>query len=238
MTKSNSDKFIPVVKELQQFALSQQGSITIFRCLGYGLLALALFDTIEMLVPPNFLNPGWEFQTIGGLIERVPVPLIGFVMIFFGELYSRAKWELHLLKFLSWMTLFLGVIFILFVPLGIINTVRLNTQSIAQIKTASTQQMSQAEQLEKQLSQTSPEQINNFLKSQGRSLEGKKPEEVKSQLISEVSRAKEQIKIQAEATQSLQGLKLIKTSAKWNLGALVAAVLFISIWKGTGWARG
>jgi hypothetical protein len=237
MTKSNSDKSVSVIQELQYFAFTQQGSMTILRMLGYGLLILALFDIIEMLVPPNFLNPGWEFQTTGALVERVPVPLIGFVMVFFGELHSRTKWEIPLLKFLSWITLLLGVVFILFIPLGVINTVRLNNQSVAQIKTASTQQMTQAEQLEKRLSQTSPEQVSNFLKSQGRSLDGQKPEEVKNQLISEVSKAKAQIKTQAEAAQSLRGLNLIKTSAKWNLGALVAGVLFISIWKGTGWAR-
>ncbi|GAA6618949.1 HpsJ family protein [Scytonema sp. NUACC26] len=237
MTKSNSDKSVSVIQELQHFAFSQQGSMTILRMLGYGLLILALFDIIEMLVPPNFMNPGWEFQTIGALVERVPVPLIGFVLVFFGELYSRTKLEIPLLKFLSWITLLLGVVFILFIPLGVINTVRLNNQSVAQIKTASTQQITQAEQLEKRLSQTSPEQVSNFLKSQGRSLDGQKPEEVKNQLISDVSKAKAQIKTQAEATQSLRGLNLIKTSAKWNLGALVAGVLFISIWKGTTWAR-
>ncbi|KAF3891167.1 hypothetical protein DA73_0400027420 [Tolypothrix bouteillei VB521301] len=225
------------MQELQHFAFSQQGSMTILRMLGYGLLVLALFDIIEILIPPNFLNPGWEFQTIGTLVERVPVSLIGFVLVFFGELHSRTKLEISILKTLSWLTLLLGVIFILFIPLGIINTVRLNNQSVSQITTASNQQISRAEDLEKQLNQVTPDQIDKFLKIQGRSLDNKKPEEVKKQLLSQVSQAKQQIKNQAQSVQSLRGLNLIKSSAKWNLGALVAAVLFINIWKGTGWAR-
>ncbi|BAY44117.1 hypothetical protein SAMD00079811_17110 [Scytonema sp. HK-05] len=237
MTKSSGDKFNPIVQELQDFAFSQQSSMTIVRVLGYGLLLLALFDIIVMFIPPNFMNPAWEFQTIGALVERVPVPLIGLVLVFFGELHSRTKWEIPILKVLSWLTLVFGILFFLLIPLGLTNTIRLNTQSTAQIQTVSTQQASQAEQLEQQVSKASPEQISNFLKSQGRKIDGKTPDELKNQLLSEVSQAKKQIKTQAEATQSLRGLNLIKTSAKWNLGALVAGTLFILIWKGTRWAR-
>ncbi|MEC4814666.1 MAG: HpsJ family protein [Scytonema sp. PMC 1069.18] len=237
MTQFNSDKFIPAVQELQQFAFSQQGSMSIVRWVGYGLLALAFFDIIEMLIPPNFMNPAWEFQTIGALVERVPVPLIGFVLVFFGERYARTKLEIPILKFLSWLTLLFGVLFILLIPLGIVNTVRLNKQSVNQITTLSTQQISKAEQLEEQVNQATPEQISNLFKSQGRSLEGKSPEEAKNQLLSQVSQAKAQIKTQAQTTQSQRDVNLIKNSAKWNLGALVAAALFISLWKATAWAR-
>ncbi len=237
MTKSNSDKFTPLLQELQAFTFSQQGSMTILRSLGYGLLLLAFFDIVEMFVPPNFMNPAWEFQTFGALVERVPVPLIGLVLVFFGETNSRSQWEFPLLKLLSWLTLLFALLFFLLIPLGIGNTLRLNNQSAAQISTLSKQQISQAEQAEKQLNQATPQQIDSFLKSQGSSLDGKSPEELKAQVLSKVSQVKKQIKTKAEATQSFRGLNLIKSSVKWNLGALVAGGLFISIWKGTSWAR-
>jgi hypothetical protein len=238
MTKSSSDKFIPaLVQELQEFAFSQTGSTKIVRMLGYGLVLLAFFDVVEMLVPPNFMNPIWEFQTFGSLVERVPVPLIGLALIFYGEMYSRSKWEFLSLKLFSWLTLLLAVIFLLLIPLGIGNTVRLSKQGSVQITNVSKQQLSQAEQVEQQLNQATPEQIGSFLRSQGRSLDGKSPEEVKSQILSEVTKAKSQIKNQAKATESSQRLSLIKNSVKWNLGALVSAALFFSFWKATQWAR-
>lgn len=237
MAKSNIDRFTPLIQELEAFAYSQQGSMSILRSLGYGLLLLAFFDIVEMFVPPNFMNPAWEFQTFGALVERVPVPLIGLVLVFFGEMNSRSKWEFPILKLLSWLTVLFALLFFLLIPLGVGNTLRLNNQSVAQISTLSKQQISQAEQVEKQLNQATPQQIDNFIKSQGRSLNGKNPEELKTQVLSRVSQAKKQIKTQAEATQSSRGLTLIKSSVKWNLGALVAAGLFISIWKGTRWAR-
>jgi hypothetical protein len=231
---AKSDRF---TTQSQQFALNQESTMTILRVIGYGLLLLALFDWVEMFYPANLMNPAWEFQTFGQLVEKVPVPLIGLGLVFYGEFNSRTQWEFPILKLLSWLTLLLAVVFFLLIPLGIGNTVRLSKQSATQITTASTQQITRTEQFEKQLSQATPEQINNLFKSQGRSLGDKNPLDVKNQLLSQVTQAKEQIKTQAKATQSLQGKALIKTSVKWNLGALVAAVLFFSIWKGTHWTR-
>jgi hypothetical protein len=141
------------------------------------------------------------------------------------------------LKFLSWLTLLLALLFLLLIPLGIANTVRLTNTTVSQINILSQQKLTQAEQLEKQLNQATPEQINNFLKSQGRSLDGQNPQEVKNQILSQISQAKEKIQTQTKATQSSQRIKLLKNSIKWNLGALVSAALFLSIWQGTRWAR-
>lgn len=237
MTKSTSDNITSFLHELQEFAYKQVDSMKILRVLGYGLLLLAFLDIIEMFVPPGFMNPAWEFQTFGALVERVPVPLIGLALVFFGEAYSRNKWEFRILKFLSWLTLLFAVFFFLSIPLGVANTIRLNNASVAQINTLTKQKQSQAEQVEKQLSQATPEQIDNFLKSQGRSLNVQDPQQAKSQILSEVSKAKADIETQAKAAQSSQQMNLIKNSVKWNLGALISAALFISLWKGSRWTR-
>ncbi|MEO0968273.1 MAG: HpsJ family protein [Cyanobacteria bacterium J06639_18] len=233
MTKSHSDKF---VSSVQDFAFSQEGSTMILRCLGYGLLVLALFDVVEMLVPPNFMNPAWEFQTIGALVERVPVPLIGLAFVFYGEMNSRKRWEFPVLKVLSWLALVMGVVYILSIPLGVINAARLQRQSSTQINIVSKQQINRAEQVKKQIDLATPEQIDNLLKRQGRSLE-LEPEKLKQRLLGEVSQAKQKIKSQAKATESSRGLNLLKKAVKWNLGAVVAGILCINIWKGTDWAR-
>jgi len=237
MTKSNTDKFIPVVQELQEFAFSQVGSMTILRVLGYGLLLLALFDIVETFVPPSFMNPVWEFQTFGAIVERIPVTLIGLALVFYGELQARNKWEFLTVRLLSWLSLLLAIIFILLIPVGVSNTVRLSKQSYTQINNLSQQQLTQAEQVEQRLSQAKPEQIESFLKNQGRSIEANNPKELKEKVLSEVSQAKERIKLQAKANQSTQRLNLLKNSVKWNLGALVTSALFFVIWRTTNWAR-
>ncbi|MEB3181102.1 MAG: HpsJ family protein [Nostocaceae cyanobacterium] len=237
MNQLENNQYIRLVEEFQEFGFTLLRSISVLRFLGYCLLVLALFDVVEMFVPPNFMNPAWEFQTIGGLVERVPVTLIGLGLVFYGENYSRSKWELPFLNFLSWLILLLGILFILFIPLGISNTIRLNHQIAVQVNNQYTQQMSRAEQMEKQLNQATPEQINQILKSQGGSSDSQKPEELKSEFADKLSQGKEQLKTQAAATKSAQSLNLLKKSVKWNLGALISATFFITIWKATIWAR-
>lgn len=230
MTKSNAEKY-----NTPQFSLTPEGTISILRTVGYGLLLLALFDWVEILIPPQFMNPAWELQTIGALVERVPVALIGFALIFYGELESRSKWELPVIKLLSWLTLLLAIVYLLMIPLAIGDTVRLSKQSTEQLRSASQQQITRAEQLEKQLNEATPQQIDNILKQQGAAFEGKSAQQVKDELASRILQAKTQIKNQAQTTQSAQKLNLMKSSIKWCIGALVTATLFFSIWKGTRW---
>ncbi|MDJ0615951.1 MAG: HpsJ family protein [Calothrix sp. MO_192.B10] len=243
MTKSSEQpvsllkEIQPLIQNIQDFAGEKTSSINILRTLGYGLFLLALFDWVALFIPSKFIDPAWEFQTMGALVERVPVPLIALALIFFGESHFRGKLELRLLKFISWLTLILATVFILLIPVGTINAIRLSENSQTQLVKASQQRTAQAENVEKRLSQATPEQISNLLKNQGRSLDGRKPEEVKKQLLSQVSNAKNQIKTQAKAVQSTQELNLLKRAVKWNLGALLSAALFISFWMQTSWVR-
>lgn len=206
-----------------------------FRLVGYGLLMLALFDLIHILVPLQLMNPIWEFQTIGGLVERVPIPLLGLMLVFYGEGNSRKKWEIILLKLLSWASLLIGFLFLLLAPLLVVNTSRLNNQISSQV----TQQLTQLQQLENQVSNGTPQDINALATrlNQGRPVDIKDPQELKSRLLSEITKAKNTIQPQTTAALADRRLALLKNAAKWLLGALVSGVLFIYMWNTTRWAR-
>lgn len=206
-----------------------------FRLVGYGLLMLALFDLIHILVPLQLMNPIWEFQTIGGLVERVPIPLLGLMLVFYGEGNYRKKWEIILLKLLSWASLLIGFLFLLLVPLLVVNTSRLNNQVSSQV----TQQLTQLQQLENQVSNGTPQDINELATrlNQGRPVDIKDPQQLKSRLLSEITKAKNTIQPQTTAALADRRLALLKNAAKWLLGALVSGVLFIYMWNTTRWAR-
>ncbi|WP_066381184.1 HpsJ-like protein, cyanoexosortase A-associated [Anabaena sp. CA = ATCC 33047] len=211
--------------------------ISLLRTIGYGMLLLAFVDLVEAFVPPNFMNPGWEFQTMGRIVERVAVPLIGLVFVFSGKLEKRSAWERRFLALLSYLTLLVGLLYILLVPLGVVNTIRLYNNNTNQITNQYNQQLSQANQLEKRLSEATPQEIENLLRSQGGSLNGRNPEEFKNQIASSLTQAKQQLKTQVETTKSAGRLSLFRSSVKWNLGALISAALFITFWRRTAWAR-
>ena len=234
MTKSQSSKFVTSV---QNFSFNQESSTIILRCVGYGLFVLALVDILEILIPPQFMNPAWEFQTIGSLVERVPVSLISLALIFYGEMNLRRRWEFPLLKILSWFAVLIGIIYFLMIPLGVVNSVRLQKQNVVQANSVAMEQINRAEQIEKQLKTATPQQIKSLVKSQGRITENKTATEMKTKLLSNISQSKQDIKKQAQAQKSSRGLNLTKKAVKWNIGAMVAGVLFLCIWKGTHWAR-
>ncbi|HEY5141528.1 MAG TPA: HpsJ family protein [Methylococcales bacterium] len=203
---------------------------SLVRAVGYGLLLLVLFDLVAMLVPPQFMNPSWEFQRFGELVEKVAVPLIAIVLVFFGEDQSRGQFERIFLKGLSWLCLLAGVVLILLIPGAISNVGRLNQQSDALLSTQYTQQSNQAEKDEQRLRKATDDEVKRILQSQGYSLTDQSFQEAKSQLFSQLTKAKKQFSADYEAKRSEQHFTLLKISTKWSLGALVSGILFIYIW--------
>ncbi|MBW4563484.1 MAG: HpsJ family protein [Mojavia pulchra JT2-VF2] len=213
------------------------GVINLYRLVGYCLLILAFFDLVDVVYPLNFMNPVWEFQTMGSLVERVAIPLVALLLVFSGKLENRLAWEFPVLGILSRLTLLVSLLYILLLPLGVSNTIRLYNNNLEQFHKEYNQQLSQAKHAENQISQATPTELKNMLERQGRSLDNKKPEEVKSQMLSGITQAKQQIKAQAEEKKSSANLRLFKSSVKWNLGALISAFLFMAMWRGTNWTR-
>jgi hypothetical protein len=205
-------------------------SVAVFRLIGYGLLLLALFDLITILLPLRLMNPLWQFQTMGAIVERVAVPLLGLVLVFFGEEKFRTPIEQKLLKILPWLCLLVGVLFFLLIPLGVVNTLQVKAINSTQLNNQYDQQKAQFARVERQLNQIKDQQLENFIKSQGRSLDGQTPQQAKEQFLAKINRDKQQVQAQFEQAKAERRITLIKNSLKWNLGALVAGILFIYVW--------
>jgi len=214
-------------------------SISPLRWVGYGLLFLALLDTIAIVFPPRLTDPAWEIQAIGALVERVPVPLLGFALVFFtgSETYSKA--EKALLAFLSWLCLLIGLGFFLLIPLGISDFFRVNQQTNTQIQGQSSQQIARLNQVQQQVNQATATELQNLTSRLNRqpAAPAPQPQALKQQLLSQLNKAKARVKAEAQATQTARRNSLLKNVVKWLLGALVAGTLFIYIWKITAWAR-
>lgn len=213
-------------------------SPVLFRWAGYGLLILTLLDLATILLPPRLMDPVWEFETMGAVMERVPVPLLAIALIFFGELQFRSKWERPLIKVISWGTLIFGIFLLLMIPLGVNNTLRLNSQNITQIEAQYSQQMDQLTQFEQRLNQASPEEMKVFLESQGIALDGVATKTPKQEILSQLSTIKARMQTQADTEKTSRRNTLMESSIKWNLSALISGFLFAYVWDLTRWARG
>jgi large-conductance mechanosensitive channel len=243
--KLNPDqRLIQSVEDLQKLSVSLLGSARIFHWIGYGLLVLALFDYLVIAFDPSPKNAAWTFQTVGQFVERVPVPLLGLGLVFYIGRNLRAKWELTLLKVLSWVSLVAAIFYIFLIPLGVISTVKIERQTSVQYNAQVEQGQQQFEQARAQLKAAdTPEELQVLLGSLN--AQGRTPEiettsqfrELKEQLATFIDRAQDNVTVQAAQARKNRRLNLLRNSVKWNLGAIVSAVLFIMIWKTTQWLR-
>ncbi len=209
--------------------------VFLFRLVGYGLLILTLFDVISAFIPPQFSNPGWQFQTAGGFVERSAVPLIGFAMVFYGNNEARKKRELLALKALSWISLLTGVFYLVLLVILFITFPGLNDRGQEQINAQYNPEITKLQQIQAQVEKAPAAQIEALMKSNKAA--GTDPQIFKSKLLQDAATAEKNLKDRASITKSSQKTALIKNSVKWGLGALVSAVLFIRIWAATNWAR-
>lgn len=211
-------------------------ALVLFRVVGYGLLLLTLFDVVVAFIPPQLSNPGWQFQTAGGFVERSAVPLIGFILVFYQNQESRKKRELLILKLLSWFALVAGVFYFALVVVFFITPPALNDRSQAQVSAQFDPRITQAQQIQAQVGKAEPAQIEALMKN-NRVPAGTDPQAFKAKVMKEAATAEENFKAQAAITNNGQRLALFKNAIKWGLGAMVTGVLFIRIWAGTAWAR-
>jgi hypothetical protein len=224
-------------------AQSQDVTIKLFRFVGYSFLLLSLFDFVSIFIPLRLMNPEWEVQAITALVERVAAPLIGLALVFYQDFKLRAKWELTTLKGLSWTALTVGILYLLLLPLVIVDNVRLDSNLSAQLKVQIDRQTAQAEQFEQRLQKASSKaEINTLLIRAGGQamtpeLQVKDLRTIKQDLLAKISEGKPKIGKQSEAAIANRRFNQVKLAVKNFLGAVVSGFSFIYIWHLTRWTR-
>lgn len=231
------------VDKLGSFSLNMLRSVVLCRLIGYGFLILFFLDLGAIFIPPNFLNPDWEFQTLGEVVERVAIPFLALLFIFYGGNYLRKTWEHFVLTTLSWLCLLAGVLFILAVPLGIINTIRIDTQATNAIMQQTNQKLEILQQVEKRLKDIKSKQemqvlIGELTNNNAPLIESDQQlAQAKSNLAQFITNSRSQLNVQTKLTNNQRRKALLKQSVKWNLGALISGILFVITWQMTKWAR-
>lgn len=210
-------------------------SLAILRAIGYILLVFVFLEAIDTLIPPQLTNPGWEFQTIGRLVETVPIVFLAFGLILVGREISRDPKERYILRALPWLALIIGILYFLTIPIGILNTTRLlrqNNQQIVQVEEGRAQVNQIRANLEETNSQADLERLLQDLGNENPvpQLEPEQIQEAKDTLTEIVQGGENQLNTQTQRLEAAR-VDLLKKSVKWNLGAFLSGVLFIYIWR-------
>jgi hypothetical protein len=205
---------------------------------GYFILALLFLDYVFLLIPPQFLNPSWELNVIGHLVENVWAPLLGFLLVFYRKAEEPIKvQELRLLGWLSRLILVMAIFYLLAVPLTISNTIRIQQKNFSQFSAQVDQQRNQVTQIEQQLNQMPEDKLKQFLSQSSSAPPTDSPATIREKLLGKLKQEQTTSLKQAKAAYNQQKLSFIKTSVKWGIGALLSGVMLILVWRYTEWAR-
>lgn len=225
------------IKSISINELIEHQSYSIVALVGYVILGFIFFDYLHLLIPPQLFNPSWELETIGKFIETIWILLLGFLLVFFRTQPRKIKHtELKLLSVLSWLTLAIAIICFLTAPLLISNALRINQSAKTQTNAQLTNQNERVEIVLTEIKEASDTEINTLLNNSQLALSNS-VRESKQQLIDTVKQ-QQQIETQ-QLKQSFKNkqLTLFKSCLKWFIGAIIAGIAFVSIWKYTSWTR-
>ena len=214
----------------------------ILRLVGYGLLLMTVVDVVFLLIPPQLIDPLWQFQTMGAIVERAPISLLGMVLVYFGEKSDRAAIETSILRGLSWFSLLAAILLMLTIPLNISNGLQIYDQHSATADAQFGNQKETIRQFKEQLeAANSKAEIGAILQQQSQQKvnipDSVNTQKLKKDIIANLQNNQDSITNQEQAFRSQKRTLLLKQGLKWNLGALIASILFFLIWKSTTWAR-
>lgn len=214
----------------------------ILRLVGYGLLIMALVDILFLLIPPQLMNPLWEFQTMGAIVERIPVTLLGIVLVYYGERSDRAPVERFILKWLSWLSLAAAILLFLMIPLSITDSFRIYYQQNAGVNAQIVSQIDTIQAFKDELNTAnSVAEIKVILQKQANQKvnipQSVNTQKLKTDIFKSLEENQANLRNQVQSFRDQKRSNLLKNCLKWNLGAIIASILFFLIWKSTLWAR-
>lgn len=212
-------------------------SFGISRIVGYSLLLMVMINWGDIFLPLQLMNPTWELQTVGAVVESMPLLFFSLVFIFHGEGAERNRVEQMALKLLSHACLVMVIGCIALVLVATTSFTRINQQIESQSRDIFVQRTEQLSELEDQLGNASNEEIINILQAEGVAIATERPEPAKQQLLDYLSEAKQTIRTQTEVAKQQQRRTNLKSTLKWIVGAIISGFTFGYLWKLTRWAR-
>ena len=122
MNDLNDRELLQEFKYLQITNASLLSAIPLIHLVGYGLLILAMLNVLVIVIPLHFFDPNWLLVTLEQLITNMPLIFIALLFVFYGQNLYRDRREQRILRVIHFFCLGYGILLLLLVPLGIIDS--------------------------------------------------------------------------------------------------------------------
>lgn len=212
-------------------------SIAAFRVVGYGLLIMSLFDLVSILVRVKSLDANVLLQTAGAIIERTPVPVLGFLLIFFAGGQLRRRWERPVVQGLRWLALLYGIGLWLLIPVIFSVTLQLNLQINSTVASQANPQLQQLQTVEQNMQQAQPGDLQRLVEGwnqQPNRSPIENPQAFKNQVLKEINQSRQTLRTQMQTVENNQRFDLITNAVKWAIAAFISGFLLIYLWRING----
>jgi uncharacterized protein HemX len=135
-----------------------------------------------------------------------------------------------------------AIFLLLMIPLNITNSFRIYYQQNATVNAQTVSQKDAIEKFKEELeAANSKAEIGELLQQQAKQQvnipDSVNTTKLKTDLLANLQNNQDQISSQAQSFRAEKRSWLLKNCLKWNLGAIIASILFWLIWKSTAWAR-
>ena len=217
-------------------------SATLIRFAGYGFLLFALSNTVTHFIPPDFLNPEWELGVMGPLVEQSPIPILGMLFAFYRGMDWRFEFEIPVLRFLSWASLVVAILYALMLPLLVADTLRIDSWYLRQAEQQDAQRLGGLSQLNQQLDGVESASTLRELAGRLRIQDGRLTPEadvdtyrkaIRGAILGEVQQIRQTNQAQVDERVGEQWV----LTTKWLFEGSLAAIFFYLTWRFTRWAR-
>lgn len=121
------------------------------KAVGAILIVSSILDYLVLIVPPQITNKGWQVAVVNNIVDRGIIPMVGIAFLvvgyWIGESLGNGNRSVSVTDLRFWSFIFacfLGLMFLLFIPLHLSNLryqMRQATERIQQSSTAAEQQI-------------------------------------------------------------------------------------------------
>lgn len=214
------------------------GFFPAIRIVGYGLLIMSLLDVTGILLRLQAINGPILFQTAGAILERIPVPILGFFLVLWGGTNLQPSLERSLVQILRWVSLLCGIAVLFTVPLILSTSLQLNAQINPTLTAQAKQQKQQLQSLEKQVSIASTQELDQLRQGwnqQPNQPDIETPDAFKSAVLKDINQRRQSLQFQLNATEKGRRMDLMTNTVKWIITAIVGGFSLLYLWYLNGW---
>ena len=214
--------------------------IQLFRGLGILLLAFFVLGTLSSLTDLRLRNPATELRFASQMTDRIPLVLLGMVLLLCPPRLLRIKAEIVVLRGLTYFALGLAAFYLLLIPVTMNAGAQMFRNNSFQLGERIKEQVERAKKVQEATLSLTPEQQEGMVSRYNRGNPQKKPVSVKEFLRildEEVKSQEAKLEQERRSLLNTQQRNLYTAQFIQSSQCFLGAVALILVWWWTGWVR-